>query len=138
MKIIVQTNVHAPLALIWEYWNSPKHITQWCFASDDWQTTDVENDVRVGGISRMTMSAKDGSAAFTIESVYSVVDTHEHIAYTTADGREVAIRFHQTPEGVEIIETFDAESENPEEMQRAGWQAILNRFTNYVEEPLTH
>jgi uncharacterized protein YndB with AHSA1/START domain len=136
MNITIQTNVHAPLATVWEYWNAPEHITQWCFASDDWQTTDVENDVRVGGTSRMTMSAKDGSAAFTLESVYSVVDIHERIAYTMADGRVVDIRFKQTPEGVEIIETFDAESENPEEMQRAGWQAILNRFTNYVEQSL--
>ncbi len=84
----------------------------------------------------MTMSAKDGSAAFTLESVYSVVDVHERIAYTMSDGREVTLQFNQTPEGVQIIETFDAESENPEEMQRAGWQAILDRFTSYTQQSL--
>lgn len=138
MTITIQTTVHAPLATVWEYWNTPEHITQWCFASDDWQTTDVENDLRVGGISRMTMSAKDESSAFTLESVYSVVDMHKRIAYTMADGREVTLQFNQTSEGVKIIETFDAESENSPEMQRAGWQAILDRFTNYVEQSLAH
>lgn len=136
MTITVQTSVHAPLATVWDYWNAPEHITQWCSASDDWQTTNVENDLRVGGTLRMTMSAKDDSAAFTIESVYSVVDMHERIVYTMADGREVTLHFRETSEGVEIIETFDAESENPPEMQRAGWQAILDRFTNYVQQSL--
>lgn len=132
-SITIHTIVRAPINTVWEYWNAPEHISQWCFASDDWQTTDVENDVRVGGTSRMTMSAKDGSAEFTIESVYSIVEENERISYTMADGRKVDIRFHQTPEGVEITETFDAESENPEEMQRAGWQSILDRFTRYTE-----
>jgi hypothetical protein len=36
-------------------------------------------------------------------------------------------------DGVEVRVTFDAESENPIEMQRAGWQSILDNFAKHVE-----
>jgi hypothetical protein len=29
--------------------------------------------------------------------------------------------------------TFDSETENPPEVQRTGWQAILDRFGRHVE-----
>ena len=48
------------------------------------------------------------------------------------DGREVAIEFIQLPTGVKIIQTFDPETENPIEMQRAGWQSILDNFGKYA------
>lgn len=35
--------------------------------------------------------------------------------------------------GAQVTETFDAENENPVEMQRGGWQAILDNFKAYAE-----
>jgi hypothetical protein len=35
--------------------------------------------------------------------------------------------------GVRITESFDAETQNPVEMQRGGWQAILDRFKAHAE-----
>jgi hypothetical protein len=32
-----------------------------------------------------------------------------------------------------IVVTFDAENENPLDMQKAGWQSILNSFKHYAE-----
>jgi len=50
-----------------------------------------------------------------------------------ADGRKVEISFAATENGVEVTESFDPETQNPEEMQRGGWQAILDNFKSYVE-----
>jgi hypothetical protein len=33
----------------------------------------------------------------------------------------------------EIVNTFDAETQNPIEQQREGWQAILDSFKTYAE-----
>lgn len=49
------------------------------------------------------------------------------------DGRTVKVEFVPTGNGVTVRETFDAESENPAEQQREGWQAILDSFARHVE-----
>lgn len=126
--ITVQTIVNAPLSKVWEYWTKPEHITRWAFASDDWEAPHAENDVRVGGKFKTVMAAKDKSVSFDFAGVYTAVTEHELIQYDMADGRHVKIEFTETPEGVQIVESFDPEHENSEEMQRSGWQAILDNF----------
>src|SRR5688572_3590429 len=97
--ITVETTVKAPIEKVWESWNEPKHITQWCQASDDWHAPYSENDLRAGGKIKTTMAAKDGSMSFDFEGTYSKVEKHKVIEYTIADGRKVKITF--SPNGNE-------------------------------------
>lgn len=131
--ITVQSNINATINKVWEYWTSPEHITKWNNASDDWHTPYAENDLRMGGKFKSTMAAKDGSMSFDFEGEYTLVNQNKDIQYVMPDGRKVEISFRETPNGVEIIESFDPETLNPVEMQRSGWQAILNNFKKYVE-----
>ena len=131
--ITVQTTVNAPRARVWDCWNLPDHVTQWAFASEDWEAPDSENDLRVGGTFKTVMAAKDGSASFDFTGVYTAVREHELIEYDMSDGRHVKIEFAETPGGVKVSETFDPESENSEELQRSGWQAILDNFKKHAE-----
>lgn len=132
-KITVEAIINAPIEKVWDMWNQPEHVTKWCFASDDWHAPFAKSDLRVGGKSVTTMAAKDGSFSFDFEWTYTKFDKHETIEYTITDGRTVAIQFSNTPKGVKITETFEAENQNPVEMQKSGWQAILNNFKKYVE-----
>ncbi len=131
--ISIQVTVHAPIARVWEVWNSPEHIIQWCTATPEWHTPQSTNDLRVGGSFTSRMEARDGSMGFDFGGVYDVVDEHKRIAYTIGDGRRVDVRFESDGDTVTINEDFEAESQNPEEMQRAGWQAILDNFKKYTE-----
>jgi uncharacterized protein YndB with AHSA1/START domain len=131
--ITIQATVNAPIEKVWTYWNEPEHITQWAFASDDWHAPKADNDLRVDGKFSTTMAAKDGSFSFDFEGVYTKVEKHSAIEYTIADGRKVTINFTAEGNQTKIVETFDAETENPEDMQRDGWQAILNNFRKYTE-----
>lgn len=131
--ITVQTIVNAPIEKVWEYWNGPKHIPGWAFASDDWEAPAAENDLRVGGKFKTVMAAKDGSSSFDFVGVYTAIKEHELIEYIMDDGRKVKIEFVQTPDGVKVMEIFDPENENIDEVQRSGWQAILDNFKKYVE-----
>jgi len=131
--ITVETTVKAPVEKVWKYWNEPKHITQWCFASDDWHTPTAENDLKVNGKLKSRMEAKDGSMGFDFEGVYTKVQENKAIEYNIADGRHVSITFSSNGNETKIVESFEAESMNPIEMQQAGWQAILNNFKKYVE-----
>ncbi len=79
------------------------------------------------------MEAKDGSMGFDFEGTYTRVVPRERIEFRIGDGREVRIDFREEPGRVLVRETFDAESENPPEVQREGWQSILDSFARYVE-----
>ena len=131
--ITIEALVAAPIEKVWAYWNEPVHVTQWNSASPDWHSPRAENDLRAGGKFNYRMEAKDGSFGFDFEGVYHQVVEHKLISYSMPDGRKVSTTF--SPEGnfTKVVETFDPESENPLEMQRAGWQAILNNFKQYTE-----
>jgi uncharacterized protein YndB with AHSA1/START domain len=131
--ITVQTVVNAPISKVWEAWNRPEHITHWAFASDDWEAPAAENDLRVDGEFKTTMAAKDKSASFDFTGKYVAVVENELIEYDMPDGRHVKVEFSELPDGVRVVETFDPENENSEELQRNGWQAILENFKKYTE-----
>ena len=132
-RIKVAAVVNKPVAQVWNTWTDPKHIMQWCAASDDWHCPKATNDLRTGGAFSSTMAARDGSFSFDFEGVYDDVQLHKRIAYTMADGRTCEILFGEKDGGTLVTESFDAEAENSVEMQRAGWQAILDRFKAHAE-----
>ena len=134
INITVATTINAPAVKVWEFWTNPKHITNWNNASDDWHTPRAENDLRVGGKFLSRMEAKDGSMGFDFNGVYDEVKTNELIAYTMEDGRKVKINLEDLGNETNITETFEAENENPVELQRGGWQSILDNFKKYTEE----
>jgi uncharacterized protein YndB with AHSA1/START domain len=131
--ITIESTIQAPVAKVWDYWNQPEHIKQWAFASDDWHAPKAENDLRTGGKFSTTMAAKDGSFSFDFGGEYTEVKEHKLIEYTLGDGRKVSILFSTIGDATKIIETFEAEDENPVDMQRAGWQTILDNFKKHTE-----
>lgn len=133
MKITVETVVKARLNKVWNAWSNPADIRQWNTAQDDWHTTRSTVDLREGGKFLSRMEARDGSVGFDFEGTYTRIVAHETIEYRMSDGREVKVEFVERAAGVLVKETFDAETENPPELQRQGWQAILDNFGRHVE-----
>ncbi len=131
--ITVTTTVNAPIEKVWESFTQPEHITQWNQASADWHTPRAENDLRTGGKFRTRMEAKDGSMGFDFEGTYTQVIPQELISYVMPDGRKVEVRFINHGNNVEVVERFDPENMNSLELQRTGWQAILDSFRAHTE-----
>ena len=132
-KITVETTVSADTKKVWNYWTKPEHITKWNFASDDWHCPKATNDLRVGGKYFARMEAKDGSFGFDFNTVYNEVVEHKTLTYTMEDGRKATTHFEDQNGKTKITTVFDAENQNPVEMQKGGWQAILNNFKKHVE-----
>jgi uncharacterized protein YndB with AHSA1/START domain len=132
-KITIATTVSAAPKKVWEYWTLPRHIVKWNFASVDWHCPKSENDLRVGGKMSSRMEAKDGSFGFDFEAIYDEVVDLKKITYSMADGRQASTIFEADGDTTKITTTFDAENTHPLEMQKNGWQAILNNFKTYVE-----
>ncbi len=133
MKISIETFVKSNVGKVWSAWTTPADINQWNAANDDWHNPRSENDLRVGGRFCYRMEAKDGRMGFDFEGTYTKVVPQKEIEYVLADSRVVSIAFEPVDGGVRVVETFDAEDANSAEMQRQGWQSILNRFSSYVE-----
>lgn len=132
MKITVETIVQAPLSEVWRAYTTPQDIMQWNAASDDWHTTKASVDLRAGGEFSSRMEARDGSFGFDFAGTYTKVIPNELIEYAFGD-RGATVEFINGKGAVTVRVTFDAEVENPVEMQRGGWQAILGNFKKHVE-----
>ena len=133
-KITVETIVNAPVEKVWKYWSAPEHIVKWNQASEDWHSPKAENDLRTGGKFNVRMEAKDGSFGFDFGGDYNQVEEHKLIDYTMSDGRSVQVVFTPENDKTRVTETFDAEGTNSVELQRSGWQAIMDSFKKYTEE----
>jgi uncharacterized protein YndB with AHSA1/START domain len=131
--ISIQATINAPFHKVWGYWTQPEHISNWNHASDDWHTTFAENDLRVGGKFLSRMEAKDGSMGFDFSGYYTNIKENELIEFILDDERKVKVEFQKADDQTILKEHFEVELTNPLELQRQGWQAILNQFKQYVE-----
>lgn len=132
MQILVETTVDAPGAEVRQAYTTPGDITQWNAASDDWHTPRASVDLRVGGAFVWRMEAKDGSMGFDFAGTYAQVVEHQLLEYTFGD-RRAQVTFTPESTGVRVAVVFDSDARHSVEQQRAGWQAILNRFKHHVE-----
>lgn len=133
-NISVEVIINLSIEKVWEFWTSPEFIVKWNYASDDWHTPLAENDLRVGGKFMSRMQARDGSMGFDFEGIYTSVKKHELIEYVLADDRKVRIEFSNLGNETKVVERFDAEDINSAELQRSGWQNILNNFKTFAEQ----
>ena len=133
-SVTVETVIAAPIEKAWACWTEPEHITHWNFASDDWYAPSATNDLQVGGRFSYRMEARDGSAGFDFSGTYTAVEERQQIEYLMdgEDARKASVEFAVHPDGCRVIETFETEETNPIELQRLGWQAILDNFKKHV------
>ncbi len=121
------------LADVWDYFTNPKHIMNWNHAGDDWHCPKAENNLEVGKSFTYTMAAKNGEMSFDFSGIYTEIEEFSKISYVLEDDRKIFITFAETENGIELIEKFDPEKVNSEEMQQTGWQMILDNFKKYIE-----
>lgn len=132
-KVTIEATIAVEPKKAWDVWNKPEHITKWNFADPSWHCPSATNDLRVGGKYSARMEAKDGSFGFEFECIYDEVVDQKKIAYTMGDGRKVVTTFEDLGGKTKVKTVFDAEKQNPVEMQKGGWQAILNNYKAYAE-----
>ena len=132
--IKVESIINAPISKVWASWTIVDHVKNWNFASSDWYCPNATSNLVVGGEFHYTMSAKDNSMSFDFWGTYKKIEMEKNIEILLGDGRKMKVTFASSDAGTIVIEEFEPEQENPAEMQRAGWQMILDNFKKYVEQ----
>jgi uncharacterized protein YndB with AHSA1/START domain len=135
-NITIQTTVNASVKKVWNAWTEPEHIIQWNNPSADWHTPRAENDLQKGGRFLCRMESRDGREGFDFTGTYDSVEEFRLIEYTMDDGRKVRVSFEAGENNTIVTESFETEQQSPVEVQRGGWQSILDSFKNYVESLL--
>ena len=131
-KVVVEAVVNASISKTWKYYTEPESITQWNFADPSWHCPSASNDMKIGGKYLARMEAKDGSFGFDFEAYYTEINAGKNFTYEFG-GRICTVNFDDLIDSTKVTVSFDPESENPVEMQKAGWQLILNNFKSYTE-----
>ena len=132
--ITIDITILKPITKVWEFFTDPEHITQWNFANDTWTCPKAENDLQIGGAFNFRMEAKDESFGFDFKGIYDEVAPFEKIKYHLDDGRKVKVLFERIDETTtKVTEIFEPDPQQPAEMQREGWYAILDNFHKHVE-----
>ena len=131
--ITIHSSIAAPLNKVWDSWTNPEHITNWNHANNDWHCPRATNDLRVGGNFCYTMAAKDGSMEFDFKGTFTELVDEKFIAITLEDQRKMEVHLTEENGEIKVAESFEAENENPRDMQEMGWQMILDNFKTYVE-----
>lgn len=133
-QVTVQTEVNQPIEQVWDLFTNPKHIINWNFAHESWECPSASNDLQVGGQLQSRMQAKDGSFGFDLIGIYDEIKEQQSLKYHLEDGRNVEVIFENlSGDKTRITENFDPENQNPVDLQKDGWQAILNNFKTYSE-----
>ena len=133
VTIRVEATIHAPLEHVWKLWTTPEHIKIWNTASEDWHTTEAEVDLREGGRFSSRMEARDGSIGFDFWGIYDKVVKNKLLSISLGDGRKMSVDFVASENATQVVEVFEAEVENSIDLQRQGWQTILDNFKKYAE-----
>ena len=132
--ITIDITILKPITKVWEFFTDPEHIPQWNFANDTWTCPKAENDLQIGGAFNYRMEAKDESFGFDFKGTYDEVAPFEKIKYHLDDGRKVKVLFERIDETTtKVTEIFEPDTQQPAEMQREGWYAILDNFHKHVE-----
>ncbi|MBP6219387.1 MAG: SRPBCC domain-containing protein [Oligoflexales bacterium] len=131
--IKVETRVKSPIQEVWRLWIDPMHIIKWNAASDDWQTSFAENDPIVDGLFLFRMEAKDGSVGFDFTGTYTHIVEASRIEYVMPDGRKVKVLFTADKGSTVVTEEFEPETVHAHNLQKAGWQSILDNFKRHAE-----
>jgi uncharacterized protein YndB with AHSA1/START domain len=130
--ITVETTVPVPPKKAWAAYTSPEAIMQWNRATPEWHCPSAEVDLREDGRHSARMEARDGSMGFDFAGTYEEVDAPRALTLRLDDGRRSRTTFEPDGEGTRVRTVFDPEATNPADMQRGGWQAMLDSYARHV------
>jgi len=99
--LTLERTFNAPIALVWEAWTKPEHISQW-WGPKGMKTEVVKHNFEVGGVWEYAMEMPDGNK-FIAEGIYKVIVLIEKII-SSAD-------FKPMTTGVEIQSLFEEDGD---------------------------
>lgn len=109
-------------------------LIHWYSAGGGWTTPYAESDPQEGGRLRIGFNDPQGKNSFDLLATYTKLQKPNEVEYVLDDGRKVEIRIDPLGEGSKVNWVFDCENSNSMELQRQGWQSMLDNLGQYLEK----
>ncbi len=133
--IVIDIIILEPIAKVWDYFITSKHILKWNIINSQWNCVKAETDFKVGGHFNYRMNMKNKGFGFDYNGTFEEILPFQKIKYQLDDGRKVSVEFEKVDDNTtKIIQIYEPEAKTSREMQREGWYSILNNFHKYVEQ----
>jgi uncharacterized protein YndB with AHSA1/START domain len=78
----IERTYHAPAAAVFDAWTSEEVMRRWWHAELDWETSEAEVDLRVGGTVRVVMRDPHRDAEYGGGGRYTEIDPPTRLAFT--------------------------------------------------------
>jgi len=136
VTIVIERDIDAPRALVFEAWTDPKHLVHWYYATDGWTTPFADVDLRVGGQFRIGFADPDNKYDFVFWGTFTEIAPPSRVAYTMGDDRRVTVDFTEIGRNrTHVRLAFEAENTFPIEQQRDGWGSQVTHLAEYLAHP---
>jgi uncharacterized protein YndB with AHSA1/START domain len=135
----IERTFQAPAEAVFDAWVREEVLLRWWHAGHDWETSEAEVDLRVGGIVRVVMRDPSQDAEYGGGGNYTEIDPPTRLAFTwiwDGDTRETLIEldFHET-DGVTTV-SFTQSGLWDEDAVRAhedGWGKLFANLERALE-----
>lgn len=98
----IERSFDAPAEDVFDAWTNPGVMRRWFHVAPDWETPEVEVDLRVGGLVRVVMRRPDGSE-IEARGEYRLIDRPRRLVMTWTFGDD--------PSNEQLLELSFSESE---------------------------
>ena len=78
----IERTFQAPAEAVFHAWTSEEVLLRWWRAERDWETTEAEVDLRVGGVVRVVMRDPDKGAEYGGGGNYTEIEPPTRLAFT--------------------------------------------------------
>jgi uncharacterized protein YndB with AHSA1/START domain len=136
----MERTFQAPAQAVFDAWTSEEVMRRWWHAEHDWETTEAEVDLRVGGTVRVVMRDPHKDAEYGGGGRYTEIDPPRRLAFTWIwDGNDtrqlIEIDFEEAS-GVTTVRFSHRDLWNEEAVRshRAGWNNCFNNLERTLHE----
>jgi len=136
----IERTFQAPAQVVFDAWTSEEVMRRWWHAERDWETTEAEVDLRVGGTVRVVMRDPHKDVEYGGGGRYTEIDPPRRLAFTWVwDGDDtrqlIEIDFEEAG-GVTIVRFShrDLWNEQAVRSHEEGWNNCFDNLERTLEE----
>jgi uncharacterized protein YndB with AHSA1/START domain len=139
-ELVVTRVFDAPRALVFKVWTDPSHAGIW-WGPKDHPATEMEMDVRPGGVWRGCLRSTDDGRELWLGGVFREIAAPERVVFTFAweeageRGLETLVTITFAEQGGKTLMTFRQtpfQSVEERDGHRGGWTSSFDRLDEYV------
>ncbi len=139
LNLRIERTFQAPAEKVFHAWTSEEVMRRWFHAEHDWETTEAQVDLRLGGAVRVVMRDPHKDAEYGGGGTYTEINPPTRLAFTwtwDSDNRQTLIEldFLEADGATTVLLTHrNLEDEESVRSHEGGWTRCLENLGRAIE-----